>query len=152
MLPELFRNRVNIRSIQIPWKWWRRAAQLLCLFAFLWLFRKTESDGTGTIAFGANILFRLDPLAGASAMLAGRRLIMLFWPAAVVLALSARPEVMLLDEPAGGLDPIARRSLLNGIVEALSHGDGCTVLFSTHLIGDLQRVADAVVHQLEEVR
>ena len=64
--------------------------------------------------------------------------------AAVVLALSARPEVMLLDEPAGGLDPIARRSLLNGIVEALSHGDGCTVLFSTHLIGDLQRVADAV--------
>ena len=88
MLPELFRNRVNIRSIQIPWKWWRRAAQLLCLFAFLWLFRKTESDGTGTIAFGANILFRLDPLVAASAVLAGVKLIAALWPALVTVALT----------------------------------------------------------------
>jgi ABC-2 type transport system ATP-binding protein len=64
--------------------------------------------------------------------------------AAVALALAARPEVILLDEPAAGLDPLARRSLLAGLVEALGLTDGCTVLLSTHLIADLQRVADAV--------
>ena len=63
---------------------------------------------------------------------------------ALLLALATRPEVMLLDEPAAGLDPIARRSLLGGMVEALARGDGCTVLFSTHLISDLERVADHV--------
>ena len=64
--------------------------------------------------------------------------------AAIALALAARPEVILLDEPAAGLDPIARRALLNGLVEALAQTDGCSILLSTHLIGDLQRVADAI--------
>ena len=63
---------------------------------------------------------------------------------AIALALAARPEVLLLDEPAAGLDPIARRALLDGIIEALSQTDGCTILFSTHLITELQRVADSV--------
>jgi ABC-2 type transport system ATP-binding protein len=63
---------------------------------------------------------------------------------AVLLALATRPEVLLLDEPAAGLDAIARRSLLTCLVEAVSTGNGCTVLFSTHLISDLERVADYV--------
>ena len=61
-----------------------------------------------------------------------------------MVALAARPEVLLLDEPAAGLDPVARRWLLTGLVEALNRGDGCTVLFSTHLVGDLERVAEYV--------
>jgi len=84
----LFGKRVNFRSIQIPWKWWRRAAQLLCLFIFLWLFRKTESDGSRTLAFAANILFRLDPLVAASAVLAGVKFIAALWPALVTVALT----------------------------------------------------------------
>jgi ABC-2 type transport system ATP-binding protein len=64
--------------------------------------------------------------------------------AAIALSLAARPEVLLLDEPAAGLDPIARRALLEGIVDSLSQAGGCTILFSTHLIAELQRVADAV--------
>ncbi|MBM3880074.1 MAG: ABC transporter ATP-binding protein [Verrucomicrobia bacterium] len=64
--------------------------------------------------------------------------------AAVLAALAGRPEVLLLDEPAAGLDPIARRSLLTSLVESATHGTGCTILFSTHLINDLERVADHV--------
>jgi ABC-2 type transport system ATP-binding protein len=64
--------------------------------------------------------------------------------AAILLALSARPEVLLLDEPAAGLDAIARRSLLSCLVEAVTRGHGCTILLSTHLITDLERVADHI--------
>jgi ABC-type multidrug transport system ATPase subunit len=64
--------------------------------------------------------------------------------AAVLLALAGRPEVIILDEPAAGLDPVARRELIDGIVEALTQSDGCTVLLSTHLIGDLERLASHI--------
>ncbi len=64
--------------------------------------------------------------------------------AAIVLALAGRPEVLILDEPAAGLDTIARRELIEVIVDALSQTDGCTVLLSTHLIGDLERIANHI--------
>jgi ABC-2 type transport system ATP-binding protein len=64
--------------------------------------------------------------------------------AAILLALCARAEVLILDEPAAGLDPIARRELLDGLIEALSRQDGCSVLLSTHLISDLDRIADRI--------
>jgi len=64
---------------------------------------------------------------------------------AVLLAFAARPEVLVLDEPAAGLDPIARRQLMEEIVGFLGEGDReCTVLFSTHILEDLERVADHV--------
>lgn len=64
--------------------------------------------------------------------------------AALALALASRPEVILLDEPAAGLDPIARRELNQCLIEALLHGDGCTILLSTHMLGDLERLATRV--------
>jgi len=64
--------------------------------------------------------------------------------AALALALASRPEVILLDEPAAGLDPIARRELNQCLIDALLHGDGCTILLSTHLLGDLERLATQV--------
>jgi ABC-2 type transport system ATP-binding protein len=62
----------------------------------------------------------------------------------ILLALAARPEVLLLDEPAAGLDPIARRELVDEVVEVIARGDGTTVLFSTHIISDLERLAEMV--------
>ncbi len=64
--------------------------------------------------------------------------------AAIALALATRPEVLLLDEPAAGLDPIARRELNQAIIDALLNGDGCTILLSTHFLGDLERLATHV--------
>ncbi len=62
----------------------------------------------------------------------------------ILLALATRPEVLFLDEPAAGLDPIARRELLASLVDSLSWQDGCTIMFSTHYIGDLERIAEHV--------
>ncbi len=62
---------------------------------------------------------------------------------ALLAALAARPEVLLLDEPAAGLDPIAREALNACLVETLVQ-TGCTILLSTHLIGDLERLATHV--------
>jgi len=64
--------------------------------------------------------------------------------AAILLAFAGRPEVLVLDEPAAGFDLVARRELVAQIVDAITQGDGCTVLLSTHLIGDLERVADYI--------
>lgn len=62
---------------------------------------------------------------------------------ALGLALAHEPEVLLLDEPAASLDPAARRHLLHVVLELVSRGDR-TVLFATHIISDLERVADRI--------
>jgi len=62
---------------------------------------------------------------------------------ALIRALAARPELLVLDEPAAALDPIARRDLLRQIA-LLASDSGATVLFSTHILSDLERVASHV--------
>lgn len=64
--------------------------------------------------------------------------------AAVLVAFAGRPDVLLLDEPAAGLDPIARRTLVDEIIDVIGAVERCTVLFSTHIISDLERVAEYV--------
>ena len=64
--------------------------------------------------------------------------------AAILLAFAARPDVLLLDEPAAGLDPVARRQFIDEIVGVLTRSEGCTVLFSTHILSDLERIAEYV--------
>jgi ABC-2 type transport system ATP-binding protein len=64
--------------------------------------------------------------------------------AAVLLAFAARPDVILLDEPAAGLDPISRRELISEIIEIITSEKECTVILSTHIMSDLERVADTI--------
>lgn len=64
--------------------------------------------------------------------------------AALALAFAARPRALVLDEPAAGFDPVARRELLDQILDAVTQSDGCTVLLSTHVVGDLERMADHI--------
>jgi len=55
---------------------------------FLWLFRRTESAGTDDLNAAVSVLFRMDPLVAASAVLAGKQILTVLWPALAVVALT----------------------------------------------------------------
>ena len=59
----------------------------------------------------------------------------------LALALAHRPELLILDEPTSGLDPVARLEVLD-ILRDFLIAEGRTVLFSTHITSDLERIAD----------
>ena len=61
----------------------------------------------------------------------------------LALVLSYRPELLILDEPTAGLDPQIRREFLTHLVEEIAE-EGTTVVFSTHLVHEIERVADTV--------
>jgi ABC-2 type transport system ATP-binding protein len=62
----------------------------------------------------------------------------------LLCAIAHRPELLVLDEPAGGLDPAARREFLELAIELLSQG-GSTILFSSHHMTDVERIANRLV-------
>jgi ABC-2 type transport system ATP-binding protein len=61
----------------------------------------------------------------------------------LLLALSYNPELIILDEPTSGLDPIVRRDFIENIVAEIGE-EGKTVLFSSHIVEEVERVADYV--------
>lgn len=63
---------------------------------------------------------------------------------ALVQALAKRPDLLLLDEPLSSLDPLARREFLRTLMDAVAES-GLTVLLSSHIIGDLERVCDYLI-------
>ena len=62
----------------------------------------------------------------------------------LLCAIAHRPELLILDEPAGGLDPAARREFLELSIELLAQG-GSTILFSSHHMTDVERIANRLV-------
>lgn len=63
---------------------------------------------------------------------------------ALLCAVSHRPELLILDEPAGGLDPAARREFLETSIRLLNE-TGSTILFSSHHMGDVERMASRLI-------
>ena len=61
----------------------------------------------------------------------------------LLVALAYRPELLVLDEPSSGLDPIVRRDILGAVLRTIA-GEGRTVLFSSHLLDEVEQVADHV--------
>jgi len=62
---------------------------------------------------------------------------------ALSMALAAMPRLLILDEPTAGMDPVARREFLS-LVKAEVANSETTVFFSTHLIGDIESLADRI--------
>lgn len=63
--------------------------------------------------------------------------------AGLLIALAFRPELLVLDEPSSGLDPIVRRDILAAVIRTIAE-EGRTVLFSSHLLEEVEQVADHV--------
>jgi ABC-2 type transport system ATP-binding protein len=62
---------------------------------------------------------------------------------ALLLAMAHEPEVLILDEPMAGLDPLVRDDLLDGVLRTLCDRER-TLIFSSHTMGDVQRMADRI--------
>jgi ABC-2 type transport system ATP-binding protein len=61
----------------------------------------------------------------------------------LLAALAHRPDLLVLDEPSSGLDPVVRRDILAAIIRTIAD-EGRTVLFSSHLLDEVERVSDHV--------
>src|SRR5215470_3745658 len=82
--------------------------------------------------------FALDPAARIKNLSKGQQA-----RAGLVAALAHRPPLLVLDEPSSGLDPIVRRDILGAIIQTIAE-EGRTVLFSSHLLDEVERVSDHV--------
>src|SRR5215467_9060476 len=80
--------------------------------------------------------FGLDPAARIKNLSRGENA-----KAGLLIALAYRPEFLLLDEPSSGLDPVVRRDILEAIIRTVAD-EGRTVFFSSHLLEEVERVAD----------
>jgi ABC-2 type transport system ATP-binding protein len=82
--------------------------------------------------------FALEPGAKLKTLSKGQKA-----RAGLLVALAFRPELLVLDEPSSGLDPIVRRDILGAVLRTIAD-DGRTVLFSSHLLDEVEQVADHV--------
>src|SRR5437763_14574088 len=82
--------------------------------------------------------FALDPAARIRNLSKGQKA-----RAGLLIALAHRPQLLVLDEPSSGLDPIVRRDILGAVIRTIAH-EGRTVLLSSHLLEAVERVADHV--------
>jgi ABC-2 type transport system ATP-binding protein len=81
----------------------------------------------------------LDPRQRAGKLSGGQRAQL-----ALTLAVAKRPELLILDEPVASLDPLARREFLSALMGFVAEY-GVSVLLSSHLVGDLERVCDYLI-------
>ncbi len=88
------------------------------------------------------LLFGLDPKKRIATLSKGQQSAV-----ALTLALATRPEFLVLDEPASGLDPVNQRNVLDLLIGEAA--GGATIVFSSHQIGQVERAADrvAILHR-----
>ena len=87
--------------------------------------------------------FALDPRKKIKELSKGMRA-----QTGLIAAVAHRPELLILDEPSSGLDVVVRRDILDAVVRAVAD-DGRTVIFSSHLLDEVERMSDHVtlMHQ-----
>jgi len=105
------------------------------------LMRYTQAyHSTWDAAYASELLetFALDPAKKITELSKGMRA-----QAGLIAAVAHRPELLILDEPSSGLDAVVRRDILDAIVRAVAD-DGRTVIFSSHLLDEVERMSDHV--------
>ncbi len=105
------------------------------------LMRYTQAfHPTWDVAYARQLLdtFGLDPSKRVKELSKGMRA-----QAGLLVAVAHRPELLILDEPSSGLDAVVRRDILDAIVRTVAD-DGRTVIFSSHLLDEVERMSDHV--------
>ncbi len=82
--------------------------------------------------------FGLEPTAKIKNLSKGQRA-----KAGLLAAQAHRPDLLLLDEPSSGLDPLVRRDILEAVISAVAH-EGRSVFFSSHLLEEIERTSDHI--------
>ena len=80
----------------------------------------------------------VDPQARIKSMSVGER-----QKLSIMLAFGHRPDLLILDEPVASLDPLARRQVLEHLVELSAEGQRA-VVFSSHIVSDIERLASRI--------
>ncbi len=111
---------------------WMRVSEVL------WFCRAHYRTWNDSLCDELLSLFQLDPRSKVRHLSKGA-----VGKLALLLALVHEPELLVLDEPMSGLDPVAREDFLDGVLRTLCQRQQ-TVLFCTHLLDDIQRMADTV--------
>lgn len=125
-------SRIGYLSEENDLPGWMRVDELI---RYSRAFHPTWDDG---YAEELRLTFALDPRALVKTLSKGQKA-----RAGLLVALAHRPELLLLDEPSSGLDPIVRRDILGAVMRTVAD-EGRTVLFSSHLLHEVEQVADHV--------
>jgi ABC-2 type transport system ATP-binding protein len=83
--------------------------------------------------------FKIDPRAKVTALSKGQGTRL-----RLVVAMAFRPRLLLLDEPATGLDVAGRRTLLEGVLDVVRDPER-SVVISSHMLADVERIADRLL-------
>jgi ABC-2 type transport system ATP-binding protein len=99
--------------------------------------RRTQPTYDDAYAKELLATFRLEPRKKAKRLSKGQQTAL-----SLVVALAHRPTLLVLDEPASGLDPVMQRAVLDILIDSATSGS--TILLSSHQIGQIERAADRV--------
>jgi ABC-2 type transport system ATP-binding protein len=133
LAPEALRQRIGYVPDKDQFPFGMRALDLLQLCAAVY----TGWDAALVQRFATRM--QLDLKSSFSKLSRGQQR-----QVSLLCAIGHRPELLILDEPAGNLDPSVRRDFLSVLIELLGDA-GSTVLLATHLFPDLERVAERIV-------
>ncbi|GAC1572579.1 MAG: ABC transporter ATP-binding protein [Candidatus Elarobacter sp.] len=101
------------------------------------LVRRTQPSYDDAYAKELLATFRLDSRKKAKKLSKGQQTAL-----SLIVALAPKPSLLILDEPASGLDPVMQRAVLDILIDAAT--SGATILLSSHQIGQIERAADRV--------